>query len=287
MKTLFFTLLFAATLFGQGLEGKQQSMDLDSDQLFKMYGDSKQKEEMQEVMFKTSLKEILALANKKGVKPAVVESIFYIKGKKARFDSQYEGQKMTVVFDGASQKALQINWLRKEYLEIDLEKMKKMKKKISSQLQGMEGMMANLPPEARAAMEKMGAMPKEEGKSKVTRTGRKATKNGFACEEYKIENNISVSQYWITEEMPFVREAMEQYMAVAASMSEESGEKELWEDLDEGWPVVQKDLDNDGYGLAFSINELLYLKKKKLQDNLFKAPKDFKKVTLNHPMFDQ
>ncbi len=218
LKYLLFVFLFVtSSLFAQSYVGKQHSFSLGAQEMMQVYSGDGDLQKVSGYYFKMSFPEALKTIKAKGVNPVVEDGKIYVDGKKFRFDSQEEGEKTTMIMNLETNKMYHVRWAKKEYMEIDIEEMKKMRQKmqstISERMKGMGAMLENLPPEARKKLEamQMGQMPgSEKSGIKVTPTGKTKTIHGFKTKEYIVSGKNKIEQIWASTEYPELMKLFEE-----------------------------------------------------------------------------
>ncbi|RMH60749.1 MAG: DUF4412 domain-containing protein [Calditrichaeota bacterium] len=280
MKNVFFLLIVGTGLiWAQSFELIQNSLTIKSE-AFQHEAGGSTPEKIMAYLADRSLDDVRAnLAHSQNGAPVSKQIIRFIPGK-FRMDMTEKGEKLSYLmhYDGASARAYVVRWGARQYMTIDMNKMKQMQARMKSALAGrseqMKAMMKNLPPESRAQMEKMLGMRKE-SPPVVKKTGRDRNINGFHCVEYRIKEDNKLEQYWITEEKPFVRKAFEQLIRLFSALDRK---KDLvMEQIPSGWPVVNKQV---GQGFV-TLSEITSVTQKSFSETDFNPPAGFKEQNMD------
>ncbi len=285
----FILVFFASLLSAQSYLGKQHSFSLETQDMMKVFSGDGNIEKASAYYFKMTYPEALKTVKAKGINPTIEEGTIYVDGKKFRMDSQQKGQKMTVIMNLETKKMYNIDWANKEYMEIDIEKMKKMrdqmKSKMASQMQGMGTYLDKLPPETRKKIEAMqkGQMPGSDKNTDVSATGKTKTINSFKCKEYLIRKNDQIEQVWVSTKYP---ELMHVFKEAELSMGDEQSAKDdVWKKID-GWPVHQTEVAMNmmrGQG-SVEYDEVYSIKKTTHKPGTFSPPAGFRRTTMEEKM---
>ena len=202
-----------------------------------------------------------------------------------RMDANMMGEKASFIVNLETRIAYNILYSQQTYIEMNLDELKVMKEQMqqnmATQMQSMQGMMENLPPEAKAAMEEMYGN-KKKADPIIEETGETRTINGFPCKEYRVLNNNEQEQAWVTSKYPKIKAAF--YEIFNAMPTDEEESKKL--EQADGWPVQTSHIKaKQGYVEAsFSINEIYSIKEVKHKPGTFDPPQGFKKRTMQEMM---
>ena len=279
-----------SSLSAQSYVGKQRSFALGTQEMMQVFNGQGDLEKASAYYFKMTFPEALKAIKAKGINPSVEEGKIYVESKKFRFDTQDEGEKITMIMDLETNKMYTVNWVKKEYMEIDIEKMNKMREqmqsKMAEQMQGMGTYLDKLPPETRKKIEAMqkGQMPgMDSGEAKVSATGKSKTINGFKCKEYIVRKDNQTEQIWASTQYP---ELMKMFKEMESSMGEkESLKSTIWEKI-AGWPVQQTEVEMNmmrGQGRV-NYDEVYSIEKVTHAPGTFSPPAGFKKTTMEEKM---
>jgi len=288
--SIFFVLLFlVSSLQGQSYLGKQHSFSLNTQEMMKVFDGGGDLEKVSAYYFKMTYPEALKAIKAKGVNPSVDDGKIYVDGKKFRYDSNQDGEKITMIMNLETKIMYNVDWARKEYMEIDIEKMKKMRdqmqKQMATQMQGMGAYMDKLPPEARKKIEAMqkGKMPGNDEQAEVSATGKTKTINTFKCKEYIIHRDNKNEQVWVSKQYTELQQ-MFKNMDLTIGDKEDS-KNGVWEKID-GWPVHQVDVDINMMHGQGSVNydEVYSIEKTTHKSGTFDPPTGFKKTTMEDKM---
>ena len=288
-KSLLVTLLIISitvtNLFSQSYLGKNRSLQLSESDMKVLYNGQGDLQNLADFFFNKSFSDIQKLVKSKNLYPEVEESNFYIDGKRVRMDMNMMGQKAAFIINLDTKKAYNIMYSQKMYVEMNISELKamkeKMKEQMSAQMESMKGMMENLPPDAKAAMQEMYG-DKETSSEKVIATGKSKTVNGFSCKEYLIVSNDEQEQVWVTSKYPAVKTA---FYEIANIMPGDDDESIKWEQTD-GWPVQTSQIRaKKGYVEgSFNISETYSIEKATHATGIFDPPKGFKKRSMQEMM---
>ncbi len=278
-------------LFAQNYVIKERNISFQQDELMALLGDNfngnPEGEDMARLLIKMPVSEMLLKLKNEYQLPEMTETTIYVSGKNLRVDEEEEGAKTSQFILGDKEAVYHIMWDKKQYIEMTYEDMKKMQEQASAMA---EGMMKNMPPEIQAQIEaQMGQAKKEKKESKITKTGKKMTINGFPCDEYTVEDESVLRQIWVTAKYPDIRKSMENMYTMLSSFGPpEAGDDdmEIWEKIPGAWPVLIKEVNfNNMYmGLSMDVDETLSVEQKNIPADMFKIPADFKKMTMMEMM---
>ncbi len=286
---IIFVLIFVVSfLNAQSYEGQQHSFSLETEEMMSVFSGEGDLDKASGYYFKMTYPEALKAIKAKGVNPSIEEGKIYVDGKKFRFDTKEEGKKISMIMDLKTKKMYYVSWAKKEYMEIDMEKMKKMRdemqSKMASQLQGMGAYLDKLPPETRKQIEAMqkGKMPKE-AEAQVTATGKSKTINGFKCKEYIIRKENQIEQIWASTQYI---ELMNLFKETETTFGgDESAESDVWNKID-GWPAHKTQVNMNmmrGQG-SVEYDEVYSIKKATHKAGTFDPPAGFKRTTMEEKM---
>jgi len=283
--------LLVSNADAQSYIGKQRTFGFSLDELAAITGNKTpgagSLEEITGFVFGISVNELLKKARGIGLSPDITEFTLYVSGKKIRFDTHDQGNKMSHIMRLDEGKMYNIMWAQKQYMEMSIERMKQMQLQARAAVEkGMEGMLANMPPEARAQMEAaMGRRTEESEPSRLRKTGRKKTINGFPCEEYLVEGKFDKKQVWASSKFPAFRKAFE-ILSTDLPGFEGPGandrEWELWKKVPNAWPVVMKGFEYDQITFEPSLEmvETMSIEEKTLAPDTFRVPAGFSELKM-------
>ena len=272
-------------LFSQSYLGKNRSLQLSESDMKALNNGQANLQSLAGFFFSKSFSDIQKLMKSKNLYPDVEEGNFYIDGKRVRMDMNMMGQKASFIINLETKKAYNIMYSQKMYIEMNIDDLKamkeKMKEQMSTQIESMKGMMENLPPDAKAAMQEMYG-DKEKSTEKVTATGKSKTIHGFSCKEYLIVSNEEQEQVWVTSKYPAVKSA---FYEIANIMPGNDDESKKWKQTD-GWPVQRSHIKaKKGYVEgSFQINETYSMQEATHAPGTFDPPKGFKKRSMQEMM---
>ena len=287
---VFIILFLVSVLNAQSYLGKQHSFLLSTQEMMAVFSGEGNLEKASAYYFKMTYPEALIAVKAKGVNPSIDEGKIYVDGKKFRMDSQRDGERTTMIMDMEIKKMYSIDWKKKEYMEIDIEKMKKMREqmqsKMANQLKGMGAYLDKLPPETRKKLEamQMGQMPNSGGSDEqVSPTGKTKTIYGFKCKEYIVRKGNKIEQIWASTQYP---ELMNMFKEMKSSMGDKKSAKSAVLDKIDGWPVHKTEVEMDmmrGQG-SVEYDEVYSIEKATHKPGTFSPPAGFKKTTMEDKM---
>ena len=241
--------------------------------------------ELTKFVFGTSAGDLLEKARSAGISGRLADTTLYISGEKIRIDMDVQGKRVSHLIRLDEEKIYNIVWAEKSYMEISLTQMRMMQSHAQTAISmlGMEGKMEGLPPEVRAQLEAaMGTSPSSNDPKEVRKTGEKRTINGMPCAEYRVDGSREKQQVWISDKYPELRaafEAISEEFSGFRGMGDKEGNKELWQKIPTGWPVVMKTFDTAPAAKkpALDVVEMLSVEAKKLPADTFVIPEGFTK----------
>ncbi len=279
MRTFIWLLVLAGFLAAQSFEARQRSLVFSAQDIADAAG-GYSPEKIATYIFKRDIDEVATALKQSGVNVRIMRTTLYYADSRIRVNTSENGQKVShILWMGQGKKWIYtIYWDKKEYMKMDWDKMQKMAGQmsdaLSAQMEKMGPMLKNLPPEARARMEKMFGHKKKKDFKPVKGSGRRSYA-GMSCREYLVQTEDERMQYWITTENSYVRKAFETVSKMMTAISRE--ERNPWEAIPAGWPVFQKKVSSD----YINMEELLSLEKKPLDDSLFLPPAGFKEKKMD------
>ncbi len=279
MKICMMMFLSAGLLWGQSFVGTQKSLSF-SPKLISGEAGGVSADKVAAWVFNRDIEAVAALLQKKKPDIKVRENTLYYSNNKIRVNTTENGRKAShILWMGKGKKwVYTILWDSREYMKMDWDKMQKMAARmsdaLSAQMEKMGPMLKNLPPEARARMEKMFGKKTKKAVKPVKANGRR-TVAGMSCVEYRARTDEKRMQYWITMEKPFVRKAFEDISKMMTAISRE--EDNPWSDLPEGWPVAQTAVSDD----EVRMEEVTSVENKDLDESMFQPPAGFKEKKMN------
>ncbi|KAA3609737.1 MAG: hypothetical protein D8M58_09175 [Calditrichaeota bacterium] len=289
VSVIFILLFTASVLNAQSYLGKQHSFTLETEEMMKIFSGDGNLEKASSYYFGLTFPQAIKAAKAKGVNPTVEEGKIYVDGKKFRFDTQDEDGKLSVIMNLETKIMYSIFWAKKEYMEVDIEKMKKMRdqmqKQMATKMQGMGAYLDKLPPETRKKIEAMqsGNMPGAEEKADVNATGKTKTINTFSCAEYIVSKKNKMEQIWASTQYA---ELQRMFKEMELSMGDMQNSKSpVWEKI-KGWPVHQVDVEINMMRGQGSVNydEVYSIEKTTHKPGTFTPPAGFKRTKMEDKM---
>ena len=301
MKKVFFnflTVALAAALLAsnaaaQDTVGKQRTFGLSIGELAAIAGkdplQANDLESMSGFVFSLSVDELLRKAQGVGISPEVTETTLYSSGKNVRFDLDVQGTRTSHIMRLDEGKIYNVIWAQKQYMEISRETMKQMEQQTRAaleKLEGMEGMLEQMPPEARAQWEAATESRAKAGKSmQLRKTGNKKTILGQSCQEYRVEGPTTKRQVWVTGKYPALRRTFETLSSEFPGFEgpgKKDREWDAWDSVPDAWPMLLKQLDREPFTkeLTLEVMETLSIEEKALPADTFQVPAGFTKVDM-------
>jgi len=285
LKLMMFLSCLISFSIAQDYHATQHMLDLESEVIEQMQLGYDLQAVSQKV-FDKSIDQILKMAQAVDPSIKIQTADIYLSNKKMRMDMSIEGKKTTVIFRLDKSKLYTIYNTKKEYLEMDLKKIRQLKNDVQSMAQNAMSQMGdalkNLTPEQKAQMEGLFGGKKKKPAIKVFATGKTKTINGFSSSEYRVESTKKMEQYWIAKSYPQMREL---YKQIAEAFPEDQEEDEqLWNKINKGWPVSQTSITTAimGSGLSLDVNEITSIQKTHLSAKMFEPPAGYKKTTMEN-----
>ncbi len=279
MKIGMMIFLSAGLLWGQSFVGTQKSLSFSPEWVSGEAG-GVSADKVAAWVFNRDIETVAALLQKKNRDIKVRENTLYYSNNKIRVNTTDNGRRAShILWMGEGKKwVYTILWDTREYMKMDWDKMQKMAARmsdaLSAQMEKMGPMLKNLPPEARARMEKMFGKKTKKVVAPVKANGRR-TVAGLSCVEYRARTDEKRMQYWITMEKPFVRKAFEDISKMMTALSRE--EDNPWASLPSGWPAAQTTVSAD----EVRMQELISVENKTLDENQFLPPAGFKEKKMD------
>lgn len=285
----FLVTFLGGSLLAQDYVGKQRTIELKEDAIMTLMGDQAEDttpELIGQYFFNLPVEKMLTRSKNMGIALDVTETNFSISGERFRIDEEENGNKISYIIDLKGKKFYRVVWAEKQYMEMSLDAIKQMQKQAEQALKKMEGMqemMAQLPPEAREQLKRqMGMAGAKPSPPTVKRTGKQRTIHGFPCEEILVEGATSREQIWATRKFPALRKSFESIMRDFPQFTgpdEEEKEWEIWKQIPNSWPVLSKKLSYHPMkgGTTLEIEEALSFEEKKLPPGTFQIPSGFVK----------
>lgn len=284
---IFITILFFYSfLSAQNYTGKQRSLQLYGSDIAELAGSEDDIEALSSFFFDLNYNDLLEKISLAGLQAETVESVIFVEDKHIRMDMNSEGEKMSYIINLETKKVFTIMHTQKQYMEMDLDEIKAMqsriKESVSAQMENMQGMMENMPPEARAMMEKLTGKPK--APPVITSTGKSRNINGFPCKQYIADEEDGREMVWATTKYPALRDAFYQ---VTQAMPSDDGETDaLWDQIGEGWPVVSHNIkiQHDHMDGSYDYSEIYSIETASHKKGTFDPPAAYERKTMQDMM---
>jgi hypothetical protein len=269
-----------SNLFAQNYVVKQKALSIDEEQMIKLAG-NEDPQKISAFFFDSGLDDLLKKINSGTAKGEAIESVFMLENKRMRMDMESHGEKMSYIINLETKQVIAVIHKQKQYMEMNLDEIKAMQEQLKqsmAQMQNMQGMMENLPPEAKAMMEKM-AGKKDQNPPQVTATGKSSTINGFPCKQFLIESDESRDRLWITTKYPDLRDSF--FEMSKAFPSEGEKMSVVYEKINEGWPVLSHSMmTKRSFGGSYNISEIYSIEKASHKKGTFDPPAGYKKTDM-------
>jgi len=277
-----------STAWAAGYEVNQRTVEFSHDALNSLVDlqtlSAQNQSEILEKLFSLSMEELIQKTNAKAIQADMTENRFFISGKNMRVDSTSAPEETTMIMLPDEGKVYNVFWQDKQYVELSIESIKQMQRQANEALKkvpNMEQLLEKMPPEARAQMRaNLGLRTTQEAKVEVAKTGRKATVNGFECEEYRARMGTDAAQLFISNGYLELRASFDSFMNEFPTLEELRGRSTLEKVLNkipDGWPVLIKEFKFDPFSMQPSLNvtEILKVTEKTLPADLFQVPAGF------------
>jgi len=289
-KYLLFISLLISVAMAQDFHATQNTLDLDGAVLQDITG-STDIESVSQKLFNKSIDQALQMVKTVDPSVKIQAGDIYLSDKKMRIETTIKGKKTTIIFRLDKNKVYSIDNDKKQYIELDLKKLRQMQNQAKNMMQNamsqMGDMLKNLTPEQRAQMESMMGGAKKAPAVRVYATGKSKNIHGFATKEYRVEGAKRFQQLWISRSNPQMRRIFEQMQQ--AFPDDATEEKQIWSKIKVGWPVRQTMISGGGsFGgnMSLNITEITSIKKTHLAAKLFNPPAGYKKTTMQNMIED-
>jgi len=234
-----------------------------------------------EKIFSKSVAELKQMAAQNGDPEAYSETLedVYIKGKMMRIDTRQEGESVSMIYDGRSNKMTTLQHDEKMAMVIDMDQMMHQSEALSEQMAQSMGVSPGAAPDMMDD-----EMPGKDLFS-MKPTGETKTINGFKCELYKgTDSDGGFTHMWIHKGYSDVFESMATAFSRldATDKSDQDKEEQFFRKV-KGVPILTKRLSNG----EFSIEEIVKISKQSVPDDMLKVPADYKKTSMQEMMQQQ
>ncbi len=230
-----------------------------------------------EKIFSKSAAELKQMAAQSGDADSYSEAPadVYIKGKAMRIDTRQDGQRVSMLFDGRSNKMTTLQHDDKMAMVIDMDQMMHQAEEMREQMAQSMGVSPDMMEDGMPGKDLFSIKP----------TGETKTINGFKCELYKgTDSDGGFTHMWIHKGYADVFESMATAFSRldAPEKSGQDKEEQFFRKV-KGVPILTKSLSNG----AFSIDEILKISKQSVSDDMLKVPADYKKTSMEEMMQQQ
>jgi len=288
-KTIFIFFILVGFAFSQSYLGKQRSFDMDENKMMKLLKGEPSLESLSSYFFSKSYDDILEEATSAGINLTENDDTIYIEKDKVRFDKfdKEEGE-ISAIINFKTNIVLTILYEKEEYVEMDLNQIKQLKKQMASGIHDFTSQLKgiNLPPEAKAKLEQMMGTGKKTEPT-VKATGNSKMINDFKCLEYQVSKENKIEQVWVTLKYPELRKYFEK-VSIVMAMGDDNYPSAIWKNIESGWPVSQIDIEFNQMlmKVQINVNEIYSMEETTHKDGTFDPPAGFKKTTMEEQMQD-
>lgn len=298
-----FLLLAGASLAQQGIVITQKMVNLDSDALQTLLAekDFDDAESTAKFLFDLPFEQLASALKAQDEGQQAFTMVMYMQKQKIRMDMELPIGKMTTIVREDQDKMYNLMWTKKKYIEMPMKQMRDMRQSVKEsmpELQNMpdlEKMLDKLPPEAREkaleAMKQSGQMQQmqkaqEKPKQHAEKTGRKREINGFACEEWIINEDTSILAFWVTLDKPEAAKLVQEYSKVLSqsmgtSKDQKNAAKEIWELVPGSIPIESRTYNYHRMpGPELSVALVEQIEEKTISSKTFELPEGFEKGSM-------
>ncbi len=281
---LFISLLISVTM-AQDFHATQKILDVHGAAVQSITGSADIQMASQK-LFNKSIEQALQMVKAVDPSAKIQAGDIYLSSKKMRIETAIKGKKTTIIFRLDKNKVYSIDNDKKEYVELDLKKLRQMRDQAKGMMQNamsqMGDMLKNLSPKQRAQMERLMGGKKKTPAIRVYATGKSKNIHGFATKEYRVEGAKRFQQLWISKTYPQMRRIFEQMQD--AFPDDAAEEKQIWSKIKDGWPARQIMISGGSFGgnLSLEITEITSIKKTHLAAKIFEPPAGYKKTTMQN-----